>query len=61
MAKQSIIQREKNRIQLRSKYFYLRKYLKGKILDNNAPFQEKLFYLCQLDKLPRDSSYSKFF
>lgn len=60
MSKKSIVQREKNRIEFRNKYFYLRKYLKGKILDNNT-FQEKLFYLCQLDKLPRNSSYSKFF
>lgn len=60
MSKNSIVQRERKRVVLRDKHFLLRKYLKGKII-NSKSLQEKLFYQCQLDKLPRDSSYSKFF
>jgi hypothetical protein len=60
MSKNSVIQREKNRVGLRAKYYLLRKYLKGKILTTKS-FQGKLFYQSQLDMLPRDSSYSKYF
>lgn len=58
MSKKSIVERENKRIYFRKKYILLRSYLRGKII-HSISFQEKLFYQSQLDKLPRDSSFSK--
>jgi hypothetical protein len=60
MAKKSIIQREKKRKLLSSKYYVLRKILTDKI-KSSISFEEKLFFYSQLQKLPRDSSFSRLF
>lgn len=58
MARKSIIEREKKRKFLSSKYSASRKFLKDKIKSSNS-FEQKLFYQSQLQKLPRDSSFSR--
>ena len=58
MAKLSIIEREKKREFLVKKYSNLRKFLKGKIKSCET-LEEKLFYQAQLQRLPRNSSYSR--
>ncbi len=60
MAKKSVIAREKKRRALFTKYYVLRKVLKGKI-QSSVSFEEKLFFYSQLQKLPRDSSFSRLF
>lgn len=58
MAKTSIIEREKKREFLVEKYSTLRKFLKGKIKSSET-LEEKLYYQAQLQRLPRNSSYSR--
>jgi small subunit ribosomal protein S14 len=58
MAKKSIVEREKKREIFAKKYSVLRKFLKGKIKSSSS-FEEKLFYNSQLQKLPRNSSFSR--
>lgn len=58
MAKKSLIEREKKRRILSAKYSDLRKYLKEKI-ELSSSFEQKLFYHSQLQRLPRDSSFSR--
>lgn len=58
MARKSIIERQKKRSSLCSKYSVLRKFLKSKLKDSDS-FESKLFYQAQLQKLPRNSSFSR--
>lgn len=58
MARKSIIERQKKRELLCSKYFVLRKFLKGKLKASDS-VENKLFYQSQLQKLPRNSSFSR--
>lgn len=58
MAKKSIIEREKKRHFLVSKYSLLRKSLKEKI-KNSPNFEDKLSYYFQLQNLPRNSAPSR--
>nr|YP_009145470.1 ribosomal protein S14 [Monomorphina parapyrum]AKL78943.1 ribosomal protein S14 [Monomorphina parapyrum] len=58
MAKKSIVQREKKRRLLTSKFYVLRKILTEKI-KSSISYEEKLFFYSQLQKLPRDSSFSR--
>lgn len=58
MAKKSVIEREKKRINLVNKYSLLRKSLKEKFCDA-ANFEEKISYSFQIQKLPRNSSSSR--
>ncbi len=58
MAKKSIIERERKRESLAKKHSVLRRFLKGKI-KSSLSFEEKLFYNSQLQKLPRNSSFSR--
>nr|YP_009389135.1 ribosomal protein S14 [Euglena archaeoplastidiata]AKR17908.1 ribosomal protein S14 [Euglena archaeoplastidiata] len=58
MAKKSIVERERKRENLAKKYSTLRRFLKGKIKFSSS-FEEKLFYSSQLQKLPRNSSFSR--
>jgi hypothetical protein len=56
MSKKSVVERERKRVPLKNRYLQLRNFLKGKIKFSKT-FQEKFFYLCQLQKLPRNSSF----
>nr|YP_009540882.1 ribosomal protein S14 [Phacus inflexus]AYQ93327.1 ribosomal protein S14 [Phacus inflexus] len=58
MSKKSIIEREKKRRSLVSKYSSLRKSLKEKIR-NSEVFEDKLSYYFQIQNLPRNSSPSR--
>ena len=58
MARKSIVEREKKRRLLCSKYSASRKFLKDKIRSSDS-FEQKLFYQSQLQKLPRNSSFSR--
>lgn len=58
MARKSLIQREKKRKILSSKNSLLRKFFKEKLALSES-FDQKLFYQAQLQKLPRNSSYSR--
>jgi small subunit ribosomal protein S14 len=58
MARKSIIEREKKRRLLSSKYSGIRKFLKDKVKSSDS-FEQKLFYQSQLQKLPRNSSFSR--
>jgi small subunit ribosomal protein S14 len=55
MAKKSIIEREKKRKNLTSKYFEIRKEIKEKIKSNKS-FEQKLVYQSKLQNLPKNSS-----
>jgi small subunit ribosomal protein S14 len=58
MARKSLIEREKKRRVLSSKYASLRKFLKEKVRSSDS-FEQKLFYHSQLQELPRNSSFSR--
>ena len=58
MAKKSVIEREKKRRLLVKKFAAIRLYLKEKITTSSS-FEQKMFYSAQLQKLPRDSSFSR--
>nr|WDA99947.1 ribosomal protein S14 [Cyanidium sp. THAL103] len=54
MAKKSIIERNKKRLNKVQKYFYLRNLLKQKILSSKS-LEEKFEYYEKLQQLPKDS------
>nr|YP_010261008.1 ribosomal protein S14 [Trentepohlia sp. BN17]UIB38762.1 ribosomal protein S14 [Trentepohlia sp. BN17] len=56
MAKQSMVEREKKRLYLVTKYSAQRRNLKQKI-KNASNFEAKYLLFCKLIKLPRNSSY----
>nr|YP_010261185.1 ribosomal protein S14 [Cephaleuros karstenii]UIB39126.1 ribosomal protein S14 [Cephaleuros karstenii] len=56
MAKQSMVEREKKRLYLVTKYSAWRKNLKQKI-KNSENYETKYLLFCKLMKLPRNSSY----
>ena len=58
MAKKSVIERQKKREVIVKKYYLIRKYLKGKIY-SALLLDEKLYYYEQLQKLPKDSSFTR--
>ena len=58
MAKKSVIERQKKRLPIYKKYFLIRKFVKGKIL-NSSTLDEKLFYQSILERLPKNSSISR--
>lgn len=58
MAKKSVIEREKKRQLLVKKFSSMRKFLKEKIRSSSS-FEQKIFYSAQLQKLPRNSSFSR--
>lgn len=60
MAKKSIIERQENRSVTIKKYNLLRKYIKGKIC-SSQDFDEKVYYKGELEKLPRNSSFTRYF
>lgn len=59
MAKKSMIAREEKRNKLVKKYAEKRNALKEIVRNQNASFEDKEFAVLQLQKLPRDSSYSR--
>ncbi|MBL1262167.1 30S ribosomal protein S14 [Candidatus Methylomicrobium oryzae] len=59
MAKKSMIAREDKRKKLAQKYGVKRKSLKETIRNPNSTFEEKEAAQLQLQKLPRDSSFSR--
>jgi small subunit ribosomal protein S14 len=59
MAKKSMIAREDKRKKLAQKYSVKRKSLKEAIRNPNSTFEEKEAAKLQLQKLPRDSSFSR--
>ena len=56
MAKKSMVEREKRRIKLSSKFSSKRKLLKDILISQDASIEEKLIASDKLQKLPRDSS-----
>ena len=56
MAKQSMVEREKRRIKLSSKFLTKREKLKNLIKDSSLSPDEKNLFVEALQKLPRDSS-----
>lgn len=58
MVKKSILERENKRRYFVDKFSGLRKFLKGKIKSSTS-FEQKLFYHSQLQRLPRNSSFSR--
>jgi len=56
MAKVSMINRERKRAKLVSKYAAKREALKAQIIDENLPVEERMAAVVKLQKLPRDSS-----
>nr|YP_010700342.1 ribosomal protein S14 [Flexiglena variabilis]WCH63483.1 ribosomal protein S14 [Flexiglena variabilis] len=60
MSKKSIIQREKKRSYLCKKFSSVRNSLKEKILTSDS-FEEKLDLYSKLQKLPRNSSFTRLF
>ncbi|WP_343153529.1 30S ribosomal protein S14 [Buchnera aphidicola (Mindarus keteleerifoliae)] len=59
MAKQSMKEREKKRVKLANKFFKKRKELKKKIIDSNLSSEIRWKSMLDLQKLPRDSSFSR--
>ena len=59
MAKSAMVNRNKKRQKLSSKYSEKRQKLKAIISDANKTFEEKEVARLQLQKLPRDSSPSR--
>lgn len=59
MAKKSMIAREDKRNKLAKKYAEKRSALKELIRNPNTSFDEKESAILQLQKLPRDSSFSR--
>ena len=60
MAKESIKIREKKRSILTNKYIKLRKFLKGKV-EQSESLDEKLYYHNFLERLPKNSSFTRLF
>jgi small subunit ribosomal protein S14 len=56
MAKTSMINREKKRVKLVTKFALVRKSLKEKINNPTVSYEEKILLSQKLQKLPRDSS-----
>ncbi len=56
MAKISMVQRELKRSRLVAKYAQKRSELKATILSSESTYDEKMFAVEKLQKLPRDSS-----
>nr|YP_009541127.1 ribosomal protein S14 [Lepocinclis steinii]AYQ93630.1 ribosomal protein S14 [Lepocinclis steinii] len=59
MSKKSLVEREKKRNLLVKKYFLLRKFLKNELVHSES-FEDKLNYSFKLQKLPKNSSPSRF-
>ena len=59
MAKRSMVEREKRRIQLSKKLYKKRASLRNIIKSHEASMEEKLAASEKLQKLPRDSSASR--
>lgn len=59
MAKKSMIAREEKRNKLVKKYAEKRNILKEIVRNQSASFEDKELAVLQLQKLPRDSSYSR--
>jgi len=59
MAKVSMVERDKKRAALASKYAKKRAELKAKIKDKNISMEERFVLQMQLNDLPRDSSRSR--
>jgi hypothetical protein len=60
MAKESLIVREKKRAVLAHKYKNIRRFLKGKVKQSDF-LDEKLYYHNFLQKLSKDSSFTRLF
>lgn len=56
MAKISMVEREKRRVKLASRYAAKRAQLKRVLVDPNAEYDDKIGAMQALSKLPRDSS-----
>lgn len=56
MAKVSMVEREKRRVKLASRYAAKRAELKRVVADPNADYDDKIAAMQTLSKLPRDSS-----
>ncbi|MGH8541708.1 MAG: 30S ribosomal protein S14 [Stenotrophobium sp.] len=59
MAKRNMIERDKKRTALVAKFGKKREALKATIVDPNATYDEKQAAAVSLQKLPRDSSYTR--
>jgi hypothetical protein len=59
MAKKSVIERQKKRIPCLEKKRVIRNFLLGKV-KISISLNEKIFYHSILQKLPRNSSYTRF-
>lgn len=59
MAKRNMIEREKKRAELVVKHAKKRQALKDIIVDVNASYDDKQIAVVALQKLPRDSSYTR--
>lgn len=59
MAKKNMIEREKKRAALVSKYAKKREALRHVVSDANASYEDKAAAAAALQKLPRDSSYTR--
>lgn len=59
MAKKNMIEREKKRTALVAKYEKKREALRKVISDVNASYEDKAAAAITLQKLPRDSSYTR--
>ena len=58
MSKKSLIEREKKRKLLFNKYLFIRKSLKEKLISTTS-LEEKFIYSSSLQRLPRNSSFSR--
>ena len=58
MSKKSIVEREKKRKFLSSKYSVVRRFLKEKLKASDS-LEQKLFFQAQLQNLPRNSAFSR--
>ena len=59
MAKKNMVEREKKRTKLVAKLSKKREALKAKIISETASYDEKQAAAVALQKLPRDSSYTR--
>lgn len=59
MAKTNMIEREKKRAKLVARFASKRQALREKIADPNTSFEDKQVAVVQLQKQPRDASYTR--
>lgn len=60
MAKKSMVARERQREKLIRRYWARREELKARVSDENLPEDERWQAMMELQKLPRDSSPSRY-